>query len=156
MLACSIAVFGLVSSAGATTPSMTVTIGSPIKVTDRLLVSVPVSVVCAPIGNPGDTTLTDSVTVSISQAHGKTVSSGSATMSAGPFSPQNPTSPGFLTCDGTTVNSVTVQILGNGVFRAGGAIVSASALHTVGSCNGFCSSDGSESVSVGPMGVRFK
>jgi hypothetical protein len=66
------------------------TVGAPIRVTNRLLVPVPIQVVCQPIGNPGEITLNDSVSVSLSQANGQSVSTGSAMVSSGPFSPQNP------------------------------------------------------------------
>ena len=70
VLACSAAVFAMASTAGATTPQLTLTVGTPIRVTNRLLVSVPIQVVCQPIGNPADITLNDSVNVSLSQANG--------------------------------------------------------------------------------------
>ena len=158
MVLCAVAAVATASSAGADTPAMRVTVGTPIAVTNRLLVSVPVQVVCDQIGNPGDITLNDSVTVSVSQANGKSVSSGTATVSAGAFSPQNPNAPGFLTCDGSTANAVTVPVQGNGPFHGGGAIISVSTFHSVGTCfvPGFCQSDGSESGSTGPMGVNLQ
>jgi hypothetical protein len=158
VLACSAAVFAMASTAGATTPQLTLTVGTPIRVTNRLLVSVPIQVVCQPIGNPADITLNDSVNVSLSQANGKSVSTGSAMVSSGPFSPQNPTGTGLFTCDGSTVNTLTVQVLGNATFRGGGAILTASASHSVGTCifQGFCQSSGNESASVGPVGVPLR
>jgi hypothetical protein len=158
MMLCGVAAVATTSSASADTPVVSVTVGSPLTVANRLLVSVPVHVVCAPIGSPGDITLSDNVTVSVSQVDGKSVSSGTATISAGPFSPQNPTAPGFLTCDGSTVNTVIVPVQGNGPFHGGGAIVSASTSHSVGTCffPGFCSTDAFESGSVGPTGVNFR
>ena len=157
-LTCSAAVFGMASTAGATTPQLTLTIGTPIQVTNRLLVSVPIQVVCEPIGNPGDITLNDSVSVSLSQANGKSVSTGSAMVSSGPFSPQNPTGTGLFTCDGSTVNTLTIHVLGNGTFHGGGAILTASAFHSVGTCvfQGFCQSSGNESASVGPVGIQLR
>jgi hypothetical protein len=120
------------------------TVGAPIRVTNRLLVSVPIQVVCQPIGNPGDITLNDSVSVSLSQANGQSVSTGSAMVSSGPFSPQNPTGTGLFTCDGSTLNTLTVQVLGNGTFHGGGAILTASAFHSTGTriFQRFCQSTG--------------
>jgi hypothetical protein len=154
---CGAALFSGLPSAGAT-EAMTVTVGSPVQITDRLMVTVPVQVVCAPIGNPGDITTSDTVTVSLSQANGRSVSHGTATVSAGPSSPYNPNSPGFLTCDGATVNPVTLQVLGSGPFHGGGAIISVTAAHSVGTCifPGYCPADASESASVGPMGVNLQ
>src|SRR5262249_14279191 len=132
--------------------------GTPIQVTNRLLVSVPIQVVCQPIGNPGDITLNDSVSVSLSQANGNSVSTGSAMVSSGPFSPQNPTGTGMFTCDGSTVNQLTLQDLGNSTFHGGGAILTASAFHSVGICifQDFCQSSGNESASVGPVAVQLR
>jgi hypothetical protein len=144
-------VLGASSTAGAS-GSVTVTIGGPIQVTNRLLVSVPVNVVCDPLS--GDTVLVDRVSVQLQQANGKTVSQGSASVEGGPFSPflGSP----FLTCDGSTVNTVTVKIVGSGPFHGGKAIATASATHTVGTCSFFCSPTDTESGVVGPSGVNVR
>jgi len=120
-------VLGASSTAGAS-GSVTVSVGSPIQVTNRVMVSVPVKVVCDPLA--GDT-FVDRVYVQVQQANGRDVSSGSASFEAGPGSPFKGAP--FLTCDGSTVNTVTVNVVGNGPFHGGGAIVTAAATHTVGS-----------------------
>jgi hypothetical protein len=127
-------------------------------VTNRLLVSVPVQVVCDEIGNPGDITLGDTVSVTVSQANGKSVSSGTGSVSAGPTSMYNPGSPGFLTCDGSTVNTVTVPVQGTGPFHGGGAVVSVSTYHSVGTCYfpGYCPPTAYEQGSIGPIAVSLK
>jgi hypothetical protein len=141
---------GASSTAGAS-GSVAVSVGSPIQVTNRVMVSVPVNVVCDPL--EGDTAV-DRVYVQVQQANGKSVTSGSATVEAGPVSPfkGNP----FLTCDGTTVNTVTVNVVGNGPFHGGGAIVTASATHSVGSCTFFCQITDTESAAVGPVGAQLR
>jgi hypothetical protein len=131
-----------------------VTIGSPIRISNRLMVSVPGDVVCDPVA--GDTVLVDRVTVQIQQANGKTVSQGSASVEGGSFSPFGGTP--FLTCDGSTVNTVTVNVVGNGPFHGGGAIAAASATHTAGTCfsPGFCQPAGTESGNTGLTSVKLQ
>jgi hypothetical protein len=134
---------------------ITLTIGKP-TLTDRLLVAVPVTVVCAPLP---DTTLVDSVSVTVEQASRRTISSGTGTVMGGPGSFQ-PSNPPFLTCDGITPNKVSVSFLptqGSGPFNVGKAIITVSAVHSAGSCSfpGFCQATGSESVQVGPTSVKL-
>ena len=143
------ATFALSSPAGAA--GMSVTVGSPIQVANRLLVTVPVNVVCDPLDG---TPIADNVSVQIEQVNGKSVSSGQATLSGGPASPVRGDT--FLTCDGTTVNTLNVKIVGSGPFHGGGAIVSASASHAVGSCTFFCTTTASESASPGPTPVNLR
>jgi hypothetical protein len=78
-------------------PSMTITVGKP-TVTARILVTVPVTIVCASLPDPN--TAEDDVSVSIEQASGRTtVSTGSGSVDGGPFSPSG--GQPFLTCDGS-------------------------------------------------------
>ena len=69
-------IIGASSTAGAT-GTVSVKIGAPIQVTNKLMVSVPVEVVCDPLA--GDT-IVDRVSVQIQQANGKGVSSASEVM----------------------------------------------------------------------------
>src|SRR6516164_10847585 len=90
---------GLGSASQASAQSdMSLTIGKP-TVTSRLLVDVPVTIVCAPLSDP---TISDDVSVSVQQASGRSISTGSASVFAGPYS-MNQSNPPFLTCDGTTL-----------------------------------------------------
>jgi hypothetical protein len=132
---------------------MTVTVERP-SLTARVLVTVPVDVVCDPLS--GDTVLSDSVQVTLRQAAGRSVSTGSGTVAGGAFSPFGGNA--FLTCDGTTHNHVIVNVLpdaGSGPFHGGQAIITVSASHAVGTCPfpGFCQSTGSEGATVGPTAV---
>jgi hypothetical protein len=135
-----------------------VTIGTgTVTVSARILVTIPVKVVCAPLT---DTAIADSVNVSIEQASGKTtVSTGSGLVAGGPssFEPQDPL---FLNCDGTTKNTVKVSVLpgqGSGPFHAGAAIITINVSHTAGTCPspGFCQATGSESAQLGPVAVKL-
>ena len=143
-------VVGASTTAGAT-GTMTVKISSPIQVTNKLMVSIPVQVVCDPL--EGDTTV-DRVAVQVQQANGKSVSSASGSVEGGAASPFR--GEPFLTCDGTTVNTVVVNVVGNGPFHGGGAIVSASATHAVGSCTFFCQQTDSEFAGLGPVAMQMR
>src|SRR3954447_8028301 len=94
------------SGSAVATSGMELSVGRP-TLEARVLVEVPTNVVCQSLGS--DTTLVDSVTVRLSQASGRSVSTGSGTVAGGPFSPFGGV--GFLTCDGSTQNSVTVSVL---------------------------------------------
>jgi hypothetical protein len=62
------------SAAGGPATGMTVTIGSPITLTDRLLITVPVTVSCpTPLANP---VFFGGISVSVQQAFGQSVSTG--------------------------------------------------------------------------------
>lgn len=142
------------SSASAGT-GMSLSIGKP-AVQSRLLVTVPVTVVCAPLT---DMTLVDSVSVTIEQASGRTISSGFGTVTGGPFSMQQ-SNPPFLSCDGVTPNSVAVSVLpsqGSGPFHGGPAILTVSAGHSAGTCvfPGFCQVTGTESAQIGATSVNM-
>jgi hypothetical protein len=96
------------------------------------------------------------VTVQVQQANGRTVSTATGSLEAGPFSPV-PGSP-FLTCDGTTVNTVTVNAVGNAPFHGGKAIMAASGSHVVGICfaPGFCQQTDNEFGGTGPIPVSLR
>lgn len=135
-------------------PGMTITVGAA-TLTNRILVTVPVTIVCAPLTDPS--TALDDVSVSIEQASGRTVSTGSGEVSGGPFS--NSGGQPFLTCDGSTQNIVAVIVLpgsGSGPFHGGPAIFTISATHASGSCTPFCQETGSESAQFGPASVSIK
>jgi hypothetical protein len=131
------------------------TVGKP-TVSARILVTVPVTVVCASLPDPN--TALDQVSVSIEQASGRTtVSTGSGSVSGGPFSPSG--GQPFLTCDGSTQNIVVVKVLpdsGSGPFHTGLAIFTVNATHVSGSCTPFCQATGSESAQFGPASVRMR
>jgi len=108
-----------VSASAASAATNTITFGSG-KVTSRVLISLPVTIVCDPLQGTAQQSF---VTVILQQANGKQVSSGQGTADAfsGSAAP-------FLTCDGVTQNTVVVQLTpnqGSGPFHGGGAIVSA-------------------------------
>jgi len=136
-------------------PSMTITVGKP-TVTARILVTVPVTIVCASLPDPN--TAEDDVSVSIEQASGRTtVSTGSGSVDGGPFSPSG--GQPFLTCDGSTQNIVVVKVLpdsGSGPFHTGLAIFTINARHVSGSCMPSCQETGSESARFGPASVRMR
>jgi hypothetical protein len=97
----------------------TIAVGSPITLQARILVTVPIRIVCDPLPNtPGSSY----VQVQVQQANGKLLSS--ATGSVGTL-PGFYSGPVFLTCDSTTVNVVKVPVVG-GPFHHGGAVVTAS------------------------------
>jgi hypothetical protein len=124
-------------------------VGTPITLTNRLLLIVPVTVVCDPL--PNAPTM-DSVTVTINQAQGKTIAHASG--SVGGFA-----SP-FLTCDSTTENHVVVLAspdVNGSPFRPGKAVLTASATHgTAISCGPGCSFGlQTETGSEGPQAVKI-
>jgi hypothetical protein len=134
---------------------MTITVGTPM-LTSRLLLTVPVSVVCAPLP---DTPISDFVSVSVEEAYGRSVSTGSATVGGGPGSVYGGNT--FLTCDGVTQNVVMLSVLpdsGSGPFHGGGAIFTVQASHAAGTCEfpGFCQATGSEGAQVGPTSIHIK
>ena len=106
------------SAAGATTN--TITVGSTATLTSRLLISVPVTVVCDPLR---DSFIDASVSVNVQQANGRQIANASGSVFAG-FT-------NFLTCDGVTHNNVVVQATpnpGSPPFHGGPALVTASFL----------------------------
>jgi len=107
---------------------VTVSLTNPLTVTNRLLITATVTVVCDPL--PGEFTFFDFAAVQVSQADGQAINSGSG------FSGQ------LLTCDGVTVNRVPMTITpnpGSGPFHSGPAIAIATATHSTGdSCGPGC------------------
>jgi hypothetical protein len=109
------------SAAPASATTNTVTIGS-VTLTARVLVAVPVTVVCDPLGTVSDQ-LENQIIVSVTQASGRAVATGQGEVFS--ESPQ----PLLLTCDGVTQNHVVVDVLpaaGSPPFHGGSAIISAS------------------------------
>ncbi len=115
------------TATGANAATNTIAIGSPVTVTDRILVAVPVTIVCDPLPN---TPFETDVHVTLEQASGSSVSTGTGG-SGGP-----------LTCDGVTQNALVVDVTpdsGSGPFHGGGAIVRASFFYaTAVSCGPNC------------------
>ncbi len=132
--------------------NLTATVGSA-TLTARILVDVPVKVVCAPLG--GSYVVADTVSVSIQEASGKTVSSGSGQVAGGSFYGDPP----LFTCDGSTTNVVTVPILpgtGSGPFHKGKAIVTVNVSHSTDDCQyGGCGGGGTASAVIGPEAVKI-
>jgi hypothetical protein len=109
------------SAAGATTSATTntITVGSTATLSSRLLISVPVTVVCDPLT---DSFIDASVSVNVQQANGRQIATASGFAFGGPT---------FLTCDGVTQNQVVVQATpnaGSPPFHGGAALVTASFL----------------------------
>jgi hypothetical protein len=134
------------TATGVSATTNTVAIGSPVTVTDRILVAVPVTVVCDPLPN---TPFVSEVSVTVEQASGSSVSTG--TGQAGPA----------LTCDGITHNALIVNLTpnpGSGPFHGGGAIVRASFFYaTAVSCGPNCFfMEADESGRTGPTAVSVR
>lgn len=132
------------TAVSATTNS--IAIGSPVTVTDRVLVAVPVTIVCDPLPN---TPFQNEVSVTVEQASGSSVTNGT-----GQSFPS-------LICDGVTQNSLIVDVTpssGSGPFHGGGAIVSASFFYsTAVSCGPGCFfMETGESGSIGPTAVSVR
>jgi hypothetical protein len=111
------------SAAPASATTNTITIGS-VTLTARVLVAVPVTVVCDPLAGAGvsDQFETD-VSAFVTQASGQAVATGQGGITT--VSPQ----PLLLTCDGVTQNNVVVDVLplpGSPPFHGGSAIINAS------------------------------
>ena len=109
-----------VTAAPANASTNTITVGPTGTVTNRILVSVSVTIVCDPL--PG-TPVFSSASVNVQQANGKQISAatGGTSTFSGPAAP-------FLTCDGVTANTAVVQALpdtGSGPFHGGGAVATA-------------------------------
>lgn len=130
---------------------MTLSVGS-MTLSARVLLTVPVTVVCAPLSDPN--TFADDVSVTVQQASGRSIVTGSGEVGGGSGSPFG--GGPFLTCDGSTQNTVNVQIVPSTPFHGGPAIVTVSALHASGSCDPFCQITGSESASLGPTKMNIK
>ena len=133
---------------------MTVTVGATATLTDRVLIVVPVTVVCAPLPN---TPTSDVVSVQVIQAAGHDVSRGFTQMFGDVSSGTT-----FLTCDGSTPNNLVFSVLpdpGSGPFHGGSAVVTAFASHTTGESCGFpgCFFNfQTESGTSGPVSVKLR
>jgi hypothetical protein len=109
----------LASATPAWAATNTITLGSVANLTVKIAISVPVTIVCDPLVDPG---VTSTVSVSVRQANGKQVSSATGNLYA------TPAVGTVLTCDGSTQNNVVVQALpdqGSGPFKNGAAYVTA-------------------------------
>jgi hypothetical protein len=139
------------ASSASADPGMTVAVGTS-TLTARVLLTVQVVVVCDPLLDPN--TFSDSVSVTVQQASGQSIITGSGQVAGGSGSPFG--GGGFLTCDGSTQNLVDVNIVPSAPFHGGPAIFTVSASHTTGSCNPFCQITGSESARLGPTSMKIK
>ena len=132
--------------------NLTATVGKA-TLTARILIDVPVDVVCAPLG--GTYVVTDLVSVSIQEAVGKSVSSGSGQVAGGSMYG----GPALFTCDGSTVNVVTVPVLpaaGSGPFKNGKAIITVNVFHSTDNCQyGGCGGGGSAGATIGPEAIKL-
>jgi hypothetical protein len=137
----------LVGLAGlaAASPGITVSVAPQATLTSRVVVSVPVRVVCDSLGLSDN--IGDYLSVTVQQASGRSLSTGTGAVgSVNPF----PGAPSLFTCDGSTQNAVTVPVVpsaGSGPFHGGPAVITTLyARHSEGSgCTtfpgggGFCS-----------------
>jgi hypothetical protein len=144
-----------IAGSAAAGPGMELSVGRP-RLTAKILVEVPTTIVCDSLG--GGTTVVDSVSVILKQASGRDISTGSGRVSGGPASMV--AGAPFLTCDGTTQNTVVVAVLpdpGSGPFHGGPAIITVDAGHSVGTCTfpGFCHATGSESAHIGRTSINI-
>jgi hypothetical protein len=132
--------------------NLTATVGTA-TLTARILVDVPVNVICAPLG--GTYVVSDMVSVTIQEAVGKAVSSGSGQVAGGTFY----NSPPLFICDGSTENAVTVPVLpatGSGPFKKGKAIVTVNVFHSTDDCQyGGCGGGGVASAVIGPEAIKL-
>jgi hypothetical protein len=107
---------------------VSVSLGGTAQLTNRIIITATVTVVCDPL--PGQVLLADGVNVQIAQANGRTISRGTGSNGQ------------TLTCDGVTVNPVTVTVTpdsGSGPFHGGNASAIAFAFHETGdSCGPGC------------------
>jgi hypothetical protein len=109
----------IIGASAARATTNTITVGSNATLSHRLLISVPVTVVCDPLA---DSFIDASVTVSVQQANGRQI----ATASGSLFSSATTN---LLTCDGVTQNHLVVQATPNASgppFHGGAAFVTAS------------------------------
>lgn len=98
----------------------TITIGRPVTLTDRILVAVPVTVVCDPVTGVDEV----DVNASVTQAVGNQVANGQGSQGS-----EGPGSSSLLTCDGVTKNHLVIDLLpgtGSPPFRYGRAIAQVS------------------------------
>ena len=124
-------------------PGITATPGEPVTLQDRVVVNVPVTVVCDSLGLEEATG--DFVSVTVQQASGRDITTGTGGLGAFPDVRS------FFTCDGTG-HTFVVPVLpeaDEGPFHGGPAVItSIFAIHSEGSgCDplGFCSETASES-----------
>jgi hypothetical protein len=138
----------VVLSAAPASAAVMVTTPGTAELTNRVLITVPVSVVCDPLPN---SPYLDYVQVAIVQASGREVNRGSGWLS----------DTTLFTCDGSTVNDVAVQAFpdpGSGPFQGGPAIATIWATHiTAESCGPGCSwNQQYDSASLGPMTIHLR
>jgi len=126
------------SAVSASASTNTLSIGSPITLTDRVLVTIPMTIVCDPVDSP----FSSFIDFSLKQADGQSVSTASGEI----FS-----SPPALICDGVTQNTTPLNLTpnaGSGPFHGGGAILAVS-FH-------YCSFSFCETGSFGPAPVQLR
>lgn len=118
-IAAAISIAMLAAATPAWAATNTITVGPSADLTVKIAISVPVTIVCDPLPDPG---VASTVNITVRQASGKQISTGTgglaATSSYGTI----------LVCDGSTQNKVVVQVLpdaGSGPFKKGAAYVTA-------------------------------
>ena len=128
-------------------PGITATPGEPVTLQNRVVVNVPVTVVCDSLGLTD--AIGDFVSLTLQQASGRDITTGTGSLGAA-FS--FPGAPSFFTCDGTG-HTFVVPVLpdaGEGPFHGGPAVITGVfAHHSEGSgCDpsqGICSETAHES-----------
>jgi len=131
----------LASATPAWAATNTITVGTAADLTVKIAISVPVTIVCDALTDPG---VASTVSVSVKQANGKQISTATGNLYATPGVGT------ILTCDGSTQNNVVVRALpdqGSGPFKNGAAYVTASFNYSGGIDygGGYYSTTGSES-----------
>jgi hypothetical protein len=141
-------------------PNLTAVVGAPIILQNRVVVNVPVTVVCDSLGL--ESNIGDLVSITVQQANGRDIAVGTGSIGAanGFLGLGSPT---LFTCDGTTANHVVVPVTpntGSVPFKGGQAVITALlARHSEGSgCSQFfCATTQSESTSLpAPLSIKIK
>src|SRR5215469_13814834 len=111
----------IIGASAARATTNTITVGSNATLSHRLLISVPVTVVCDPLT---DTFIDSVVYVNVQQANGRQIATASGSL-------YSSSTTNFLTCDGVTQNHVVVQATPNASgppFHGGAAFATATFL----------------------------
>lgn len=119
--------------------TLTITIGPKITLTNRLLIRIPVTIVCDPLPN---TPVYSSVGADIQQASGKQINRGYGYI----YNDIRENSPPTWTCDGVTKNLIILELLpdsNSGPFHGGPAIIRVQAAYQTAALCGsnYCWSD---------------
>ncbi len=140
--------FALLPATVGAAGTVTVSVPDALSLDNRVVVTVPVTVVCDPLP---DTPVSSSVSVSLTQAVGQEIAHASGQVSSFGSS--------FLVCDGVTANVVRVQVQASNIpFHGGPAVISAFASYSTGILFAPCcfSTTNSETGSTGLVAVRLQ